>query len=296
MESKMSENDDPFREEDVKKPEKEKDLPESFDADKSSDEDDDVIDLLNFSEEPDDEEIFELKETVDEMSVPDEDDDVIELTPETGPDNEDEDIVELAEEADIDTGEDEDIVELAEETTIDAGSDEDIVELAEEATIDAGSDEDIVELAGETTEPAAIEVDEDKQILELIDDIQSTLDETKETETVDSADDTDQTPLTEDTGEAIDSEESFEESILLGDDETVETDELSDSESEFVDHLGLDLTAEFSKELLSENSKASVLLTEKIEEAVTRVIQNMLYDENSSLVQAIKKAAKKEIE
>ena len=79
----------------------------------------------------------------------------------------------------------------------------------------------------------------------------------------------------------------------MGDDETFETEGLSYSESEFVDHLGLDLTTEFSKEMFKEDSEISIRLGQKIEEAVERVIHNMLSDRNSRLVQAILKAAKK---
>ncbi len=176
-------------------------------------------------------------------------------------------------EADIATDEDEDIVELADET---------------EAT-----ESEIENAPFEPTDRAAVETDEDKQILELIDDIQSTLDETKETETESTEDEVDQTPLAE---EVIDKEESFEKSIILGDEETFETEELSYSESEFVDHLGLDLTSEFSKELFEKDSEISVVLMEKIEKAVERVIHKIISNKHSPLFQAIIKAVKKEVE
>jgi hypothetical protein len=287
MESKMSQKDEPFQDEEAKKSEKEKNESESFNTDLPSDEDDDIIDLLDSSGESDVEEILELKETVD-----------------------DEDILDLAEEADMTAGDDEDFLELVEEADMTADEDGDIPDLAEETDITAGeNEEDFIDLTSEAdedlsdqgkaadiTDEDAVKIDEDKQILELIDDIQSTLDETEEKEIEEPVDGADQVPLTDDTAVAIDDEEPLENTMLLGDEESVETDDLSESESEFVDSLGLDLTAELSKEMFSEDSEASALLTEKIENAVEQVIERMLSDENSSLVKAIQTAVKKGID
>jgi hypothetical protein len=215
-------------------------------------------------------------------------------------DNEDDDVIELTSKADITDDTDEDILELADEVDITDDADEDILELADEADIADDTDEaagwEIEDTPDEPTDQTAIETEEGKQILELIDDIQSTLDETKGAEAEDTGDEVIQAPLPDGAEEALDKKESLEGSVFLGDDETLETEALSYSESEFVDHLGLDLTSEFSKEMFKEDSEMSVLLREKIEEAVERVIHNMLSDKDSPLVQTIIKAAKKEIE
>lgn len=310
----MSHNDDPFQEEGVRKPEKEEALPESSDADSFSNEDDeDVIDLIDLSEESEDEEVLELTQTVDDMTVPAADD-VLELTDETDISTDaDEEIIELSSVAptgsDLDEEDDtvmasdldEDVIDLDNETVMTSDLDDDIIDLSDRETVVSRPDEADATAAQPT---AATESSEDKEIMELIDDIQSSLDqaekfgdedageETTEAEAVEAAAIADEAGGTEEPG----TDDDFEKPVILGDEETIEEDESSYDDDDFVDNLGLDLTSEFSKELFEGGSKSSGISMELLEGAMERVLNKMLVDENSLLVRTIAKAVNKKIE
>jgi hypothetical protein len=85
-----------------------------------------------------------------------------------------------------------------------------------------------------------------------------------------------------------------EEPIILGDEEPFETTELSESDSEFVDHLGLDLTSEFSREIFGDDTVAAFAGIDPalLEKAIELVVQKMLAQKESPLVKAIMQAVK----
>lgn len=295
----MSHNDDPFQEEGIRKPEKGEALPEFLDADSTPDEDDDdIIDLIDLSEEFDDEEVFELTETVDDMTVPTPDD-VAAAAAGT-----DEDVIDLSSVADTGSGQDEDILDL---------SDEDVLDLHDETVEASDLDEGIIDLSdhearvqdADATDAGGVQpaetaaTDEDKEIMELIDDIQSSLnraDEPGEAQAVQETEPDDDDHAVDPPVEASDvaAEVTYEKPIILGDEETIEEEDSSYSDSDFVDNLGLDLTSEFSKELFEGGSKASALSMERLEELMEKVLNKMLSDENSLLVRTITQAVNKE--
>ena len=288
----MAINDDPFQEAGHKKPEKKNDTLESFDAEPSDDEEIELSDILDAS---DDEEILELEEALDTVS---EDRDVLDLgEAQTVKPDDDDDVIELA--MVVETNEDEEILDLTDEMTEPSLEDgDDIVDLTEHSETPASEIENVV--TTESTGPADA-TDEDKEIMELIDDIQASLDD-KEPPEADAEPleaDTDQISSEEDAGDGMAAaEEDGQEPIILGDEESLETAEISDSESDFVDHLGLDLTSEFSKEIFGEGAKENLASADpaQLEEIIDRTVRKMLSDKNSPLMQAISRAVKKEIE
>lgn len=264
----MSINDDPFQENAASRPEKEKDRLEALESEPPATEEDDVIELTDAAG---DEEVLGLEETVESTS-------------------EEEDIIDLMDTDLSSLEENEGIIELESGGPLEEDAEEEILELKTEAVTETDDDEDLLDLTDEV-EPEV--TDEGKEIMELIDDIQSTLNETGQKEA-----DQESIATAAVAEEPPDSaEESGEKSIIMGDEETLEPVELSDSESEFVDHIGLDLTSEFSKEIFGEESSASAAAIDlsKLEQIIERVVNKMLSQENSPLARAIVKAIQKEI-
>ena len=266
----MVDKDDIFQEEEDINPQK-------HDGEEpSSDEDDDILDLFDETETPDgtiDEEVIDLAEIAGES---------------------DDDVLELSEEADDDDG----ILDL-----------NDAVDETEEGVMDprepTGSnepDQEDVSVAETSTTPSA-GYEEDKELLELIDDIQATLNDKPITDDTKDQEETAEDVVASDMDIPAEDTESYE---FLDDDEFIASEELPESETEFVDHLGIDLTSEIERKALEEMEEAAmedvqpaegiepVTNSESMESTVIKqALTEMLADEDNPLVKAIEKAVKK---
>ena len=138
--------------------------------------------------------------------------------------------------------------------------------------------------------------------MELIDDIQATLNAEPAAAHVD------ERPETAEADDAIDTDARKDEAAsykFLDDDEFMEDDDIPESETEFVDHLGIDLTSEIERKALEEMEEAamedvkptegmdSAMAPHTLETAVKQALTDMLADENNPLTKAIENAVKK---
>lgn len=277
----MVDKDDLFQEEDGIDP-------QDHDRDEpSSDEDDDIIDLFDTVEIPADiieEDIIDLTETVD-VDEAEQEDDVLDIT----------DIADTA--AEEEEAQDE-ILDLTETVSGDDTGQTGMDQTESVEPVEPVQEEFSVETA---TMPS-VGYEEDKELLELIDDIQATLDDEPVASHIDDREDT----AEED--EAIDTdtrEEDAETYTLLDDDDLADSDGIPESETEFVDHLGIDLTSEIERKALEENQDAAMeevrpsegmeptMAPGSLETAVKQALTEMLADENNPLAKAIENAVKK---
>jgi hypothetical protein len=307
----MVDKDDLFQEEDGIDP-------QDHDRDEpSSDEDDDIIDLFDTVEIPADiieEDIIELTDMIEAS-----DDDIIELTDEAHATVIDDDVLDLTETVDVDEAEQEDdvldITDIADTAAEEEEAQDEILDLTEtvsgDDTSQTGMDQTESvepvepvqeEFSVETATMPSVGYEEDKELLELIDDIQATLDDEPVASHIDDREDT----AEED--EAIDTDtrdEDAETYTLLDDDDLADSDGIPESETEFVDHLGIDLTSEIERKALEENQDAAMeevrpsegmeptMAPGSLETAVKQALTEMLADENNPLAKAIENAVKK---
>jgi hypothetical protein len=307
----MVDKDDLFQEEDGIDP-------QDHDRDEpSSDEDDDIIDLFDTVEIPADiieEDIIELTDMIEAS-----DDDTIELTDEAHATVIDDDVLDLTETVDVDEAEQEDdvlnLTDIADTAAEEEEAQDEILDLKEtvsgDDTSQAGMDQTESvepvepvqeEFSVETATMPSVGYEEDKELLELIDDIQATLDDEPVASHIDDREDT----AEED--EAIDTDtrdEDAETYTLLDDDDLADSDGIPESETEFVDHLGIDLTSEIERKALEENQDAAMeevrpsegmeptMAPGSLETAVKQALTEMLADENNPLTRAIENAVKK---
>jgi pilus assembly protein FimV len=315
----MVDKDDIFQEEDNINPQKhdgeepssgeDDDILDLFDEAETSDDtiDEEVIDLaeiaeesdedvLELSEEADDDEILDLDEAVDEADA-EEEDDILDLTDTAAV--EDEEVLDLTEAAE--DFEDDEILDLNE--AVDEGeaeAEEEVMDLTEPLGSNE-PDRDEYELETPTTPSAGYE--EDKELLELIDDIQATLNDKPITDDTEDQEETAEDVVASDMNIPTEDAESYE---FLDDDEFIASEELPESETEFVDHLGIDLTSEIERKALEEMEEAAmedVQPTKGMEPAtnpdsvestvIKQALTEMLADQDNSLVKAIEKAVKK---
>ena len=145
---------------------------------------------------------------------------------------------------------------------------------------------------------------DDKEILELIDDIQSTLDETDgtaEEPEIDEQNTVDESLLADETDDT-----SIDPVVLVGKGETVGEDESVESEADLVDNLGIDLTSELNRDILSDGEEGESIsekdipseaadntLGIRVEAIVERVLQEKL---ETILGRRIEDAVQKEFE
>lgn len=307
----MVDKDDLFQEEDGIDP-------QDHDRDEpSSDEDDDIIDLFDTVEIPADiieEDIIELTDMIEAS-----DDDIIELTDEAHATVIDDDVLDLTETVDVDEAEQEDdvldLTDIADTAAEEEEAQDEILDLTEtvsgDDTSQAGMDQTESvepvepvqeEFSVETATMPSVGYEEDKELLELIDDIQATLDDEPVASHIDDREDT----AEED--EAIDTDtrdEDAETYTLLDDDDLADSDGIPESETEFVDHLGIDLTSEIERKALEESQDAAMeevkpsegmeptMAPGSLETAVKQALTEMLADENNPLTRAIENAVKK---
>jgi hypothetical protein len=201
-----------------------------------------------------------------------------------------------AQEADTNAGDD--IFDDAEDVT-DFDIDEAAMDLTE--TVE-DMEPDQEEIFQETAALPSAGYEEDKELLELIDDIQATLNDEPVAET---ASDQDGTPKADESIVADALDKDADAYTFLDSDEVVEDGEVPEYETEFADHLGIDLSSEIEKEPL-EKSQEAVSEDEKpiedieldiapgtLETAVKQALAEMLTEENNPLTKAIENAVKK---
>ena len=197
-----------------------------------------------------------------------------------------EDILDLTDAADDSL---EDVIALAEPVVenLQPESEDHILNLTE-AMDEADDDSDIV-----TASPVSVPApSDDQEILDLIDDIQSTLDETgsPDVETgleYSTIDPDEETALSAD--EIVD--KAPEPAIILGNGDPIDTDNLIETETNLVDNLGIDLTSEFNRDILDDADDmetttgqagdspfeaADSTLGERVETIVARILDEKL--------------------
>jgi len=159
----------------------------------------------------------------------------------------------------------------------------------------------------EPATPLSKSYEEDKELLELIDDIQSTLDTEPKQADVDA-----EVGLFEEeaAGDADDVDQKAAQSYELMDDNAVFADpDLPDTESELYDNLGIDLTSEIERKAFEEAQEAAIedvrppevvdavpeekpIPSDAIISAVKAALTDLLTEEDNPLTRAIEKAVR----
>ena len=246
---------------------------------------DEVLDLMDTVEfEADQEEPLDLTEPA-ARETPGEDE-VFDLLDAVEPEKEDEEILDLSH---IENDSLEDAISSSEQVEgLEPEPEDHILDLTEEA--------DEVDRAPEETPAVTVPgPSDDQEILDLIDDIQSTLDETDGT--------TEETAIEEQaagnesvTADGAD-QATDNQAILIGNGDLIDEDELVETEPNLVDNLGIDLTSELSRDILTEEdeegSAADNTLGDRIEAVVEKVLQEKL---DTIIGQRIEEAVQKEFE
>jgi len=290
---------------------------------------DDVLELMDAVEpEADQEAVLDLTKPI-AQEAPDEDE-VLDLLDAAEPEADQEEVLDLTEPLALDASDEDDVLDFmgADEhvqeddaildlTDLDQDSLEDAISSTEQAeglepepedhvldlTEAADADEVIPEAASPVTVPGP---SDDQEILDLIDDIQSTLDD---------ADRAAEEPAIEEKDVADDSlpadaldDASGDQAILVGNGEHIGVDELVETEPDLVDNLGIDLTSELNRDILDDEDKAEPAavqqadipletagdsMAEMIETIVERVLQEKL---ETMIGQPIEEAVQKEFE
>lgn len=238
-------------------------------------------DTLGASETEDEEDVFDFLDTIE---IPDQDipADIHELT---------------GTHREIDTDLGDDILDSAEALALD-----DIDETMDLSETPDPMDADPEEHVEDTVALPKAGYEEDKELLELIDDIQATLnDEPAATH----AGDQEAANLVEEAIDGNTREDDDDKYTFMDDDEFLEDRDSTESETEFADHLGIDLTSEIERKTLEESQEAAmeeVKPTERVEPdiprgaletAVKQALTEMLADENNPLAKAIENAVRK---
>jgi len=260
-------------------------------------EDEDVLDLVDFAEPAgDQEEILNLAEPVLQESL--DEDDILDLEDAGDPFSEEEKILDLSY-IDDDSLED----AIASSETVEGLETEPgghILNLTEE--VEDGGDG----IPEEMPSIAVPRPSDDQEILDLIDDIQSTLDQTDsaaEGTGVEEEDAEEDPSLMDETDEA-----SIDPAVLMGNGDSIDADDLVEAETELLDNLGIDLTSELNRDILNEEDKTESMadndedipfeavdssLGDRVEEIVERVLQEKLA---SMIDKRIDEAVQKEFE
>ena len=313
----MEKEKDSFEKRD-EKDEKIIDLEETVDlpAPDAPNEDDDVIDLLNAVEPGEtDDNILDLTDTVAMDTHGD--DDAVDLLNAVEPDEADDDVLDLTDTIELDNLGDDDVVDLM-DTVEPSEEPEEIIDLTDSADetleetialaespeeIPAGTDDmslDLSEWDGEEAEERISEdapavsiprPTDDQEILELIDDIQSTLDESETAgqETTDPPSHDEVREVDEEPAETVDAREGpSEQTIYLEKGAPIDADVMAEIETDLLDNLGIDLTTELERNVLSDEEDAASVapdapfeaadstLGERVETIVERVLQEKL--------------------
>lgn len=293
-------------------------------AENENEPEDDILDLTDIADtdETEDEGVLDLTQKAEASEV---DDDILDLTEPVIEDEPEDEIIDLLDTVEMSMDDMYDASDLddnnldafdtAESPAAEEDTQDEILDLtevvSEDDTSQTGMDQTESvepvepvqeELAVETATTPSVGYEEDKELLELIDDIQATLDDEPLPAHVDDREDT-----TEE-DEAIDTDtrgEDAETYTFLDDDDLSDSEGLPESETEFVDHLGIDLTSEIERKALEENQDAATeevkpsegmeptMVPGSLETAVKQALTEMLADENSPLTRAIENAVKK---
>ena len=277
-------------------------------AENENESEDDILDLTDIADtdETEDEGVLDLTQKAEASEV---DDEILDLTEPVIEDEPEDEIIDLLDTVEM-SMDDMDNASDLDDNNLDAFDTADSP-AAEDDTSQTGMDQTESvepvepvqeELAVETATTPSVGYEEDKELLELIDDIQATLDDEPLPAHVDDREDT-----TEE-DEAIDTDtrgEDAETYTFLDDDDLSDSEGLPESETEFVDHLGIDLTSEIERKALEKNQDAATeevkpsegmeptMVPGSLETAVKQALTEMLADENSPLTRAIENAVKK---
>ena len=269
---------------------------------------DDILDLTDIADtdETEDEGVLDLTQKAEASEV---DDEILDLTEPVIEDEPEDEIIDLLDTVEMSMDDMDDASDL-DDNNLDAFDTADSP-AAEDDTSQTGMDQTESvepvepvqeELAVETATTPSVGYEEDKELLELIDDIQATLDDEPLPAHVDDREDT-----TEE-DEAIDTDtrgEDAETYTFLDDDDLADSEGIPESETEFVDHLGIDLTSEIERKALQENQDDAMeevkppegieptMAPGSLETAVKQALTEMLANENSPLTRAIENAVKK---
>ena len=306
------------------------DLTEPITGDEPGDEpgDEEILDLIDAVDPSgDQEEILDLTEPVPQ-DAPDEDG-VLDLLDAVEPDGDQDEIIDLTEAIPLEASDQDDLLDFI-DIAEPAGEDEEILDLSDLADdsledaiafsetvkdLEPEPEDHILDLTDEATDEgdgapektSSITVpgpSYDQEILDLIDDIQSTLDETDgtaEEPEIDEQNTVDESLLADETDDT-----SIDPVVLVGKGETVGEDESVESEADLVDNLGIDLTSELNRDILSDGEEGESIsekdipseaadntLGIRVEAIVERVLQEKL---ETILGRRIEDAVQKEFE
>jgi len=257
---------------------------------------DEVLDLLDAAEpEADQEEVLDLTQPL-VLDASDEDD-VLDFMDADAHVQEDDAILDLT---DLDQDSLEDAISSTEQTEgLEPEPEDHVLDLTEAA--------DAVEVIPEAASPVTVPgPSDDQEILDLIDDIQSTLDDTDgaaEEPAIEERDLADESLP----ADAVD-DASGDQTILVGNGDPIGEDEMVETEPDLVDNLGIDLTSELNRDILEDEDEAEPAagqqadipletadhtMAERIEAIVERVLQEKL---ETMIGQRIEEAVLKEFE
>lgn len=258
-------------------------------------EDEGVLDLVDIAEPAGgQEEILDLVEPVLQESL--DEDDILDLGEDIDPFSEEEEILDLT---DIDDDGLEDAIASSEQV-------EGIVPETEDhflnltAEVEDGADG----IPEEMPSMAVPGPSDDQEILDLIDDIQSTLDQTDSEAEGTGAEEQDaeeEPSLMDETDEA-----SIDPAVLMGNGDLMDADDLMETETELLDNLGIDLTSELNQDILiDEDEKESIAdkdipfeaADSKLGDRVEEIVERLLHDKLASMIdKRIEEAVQKEFE
>ena len=293
-------------------------------AENENEPEDDILDLTDIADtdETEDEAVLDLTQKAEASEV---DDEILDLTEPVIEDEPEDEIIDLLDTVEMSMDDMDDVSDLddnnldafdtAESPAAEEEAQDEILDLteavSEDDTSQTGMDqtepvepiEPVQEaFAAETTTTPSVGYEEDKELLELIDDIQATLDDEPLPAHVG-----DREGTTEE-DEAIDTDtrgEDAETYTFLDDDNLAVSEDIPESETEFVDHLGIDLTSEIERKALEGSQDAAMeevkpsegmeptMAPGFLETAVKQALTEMLADENNPLTRAIENAVKK---
>ena len=293
-------------------------------AENENESEDDILDLTDIADtdETEDEGVLDLTQKAEASEV---DDEILDLTEPVIEDEPEDEIIDLLDTVemsmdDMDNASDLDdnnldAFDTAESPAAEEEVQDEILDLTEDVSEDDTSQTGMdqtesvepvepvqEELAVETATTPSVGYEEDKELLELIDDIQATLDDEPLPAHVGDREDTTEEDKAIDTDTRGEDAETY---TLLDDDDLADGEGIPESETEFVDHLGIDLTSEIERKVLEENQDVAMeevkpsegmepsMAPGSLETAVKQALTEMLADENSPLTRAIENAVKK---
>ncbi len=261
-------------------------------------EDEDVFDLVDLAEPAGgQEEIFGLAEPALQESL--DGDEIIDLEDTVEPFSEEDEADEVLDLSDIDDGSLEDAIASSEqEEGLEPDSEDRILNLTEEAEEGAGG------IPEELPSIAVPGPSDDQEILDLIDDIQSTLDETDGVAKDTGIEEQEEEPSLA----AEPAETPSDAAVLMGNGDHIDTDELEEYDAELLDNLGIDLASELNQDILSNEDETESIADQEedipfeaadntLGNRVEKIVEQVLHDKLGPMIdKRIKEAVQKEFE